>query len=298
MTDTPTARVAAERTWQADVVVVGARCAGAATARLLADDVATGAPVRPGALPGATPSPPTGSRAPACVQPTRWGLLDARLVAGRHRSRRLLRHPVSRSPPHRQGPARRRLPARARRSRSTRPPAGRRRPLRCPDLETGASVDDVLTDATGGRRAARDDPGGTSGCTLATSSRPTGCAPRSPVLGAPPTLRRQRRARRCTPTSPATGSGIEYHVGHDALAGIFPTHGGEACVWLFTPEDVARRHQRRRPGDEGRRPAARRGHARLRRPGASTRPAPRRCAAAADAQLRAAGGRRRMVARR
>ena len=35
-----------------------------------------------------------------------------------------------------------------------------------------------------------------------------------------------------------------------ALAGIFPTHGGEACIWVCTSESVARRHQRRGARDE------------------------------------------------
>ena len=60
------------------------------------------------------------------------------------------------------------------------------------------------------------------------------------------------RSRSSAPTSGAVQyayfaghwSGIEYHVGADALAGVFPTHGGEACVWVCTPEEVARRHQR------------------------------------------------------
>ena len=43
---------------------------------------------------------------------------------------------------------------------------------------------------------------------------------------------------------------IEYHVVPGALAGIFPTHGGEACIWVCTSESVARRHQRLAARDE------------------------------------------------
>jgi len=37
---------------------------------------------------------------------------------------------------------------------------------------------------------------------------------------------------------------IEYHLGDEAFAGVFPTHGGEACVWVITNEPTARRHRR------------------------------------------------------
>ncbi|MGI5240519.1 NAD(P)/FAD-dependent oxidoreductase [Dactylosporangium sp. CA-139066] len=36
-------------------------------------------------------------------------------------------------------------------------------------------------------------------------------------------------------------AGIEFYVTHGALAGIFPTHDGEACVWICTPALSGRR---------------------------------------------------------
>jgi flavin-dependent dehydrogenase len=36
---------------------------------------------------------------------------------------------------------------------------------------------------------------------------------------------------------------IEYHLVDGVFAGVFPTHGGEACVWAITPEEVARRYR-------------------------------------------------------
>jgi flavin-dependent dehydrogenase len=34
---------------------------------------------------------------------------------------------------------------------------------------------------------------------------------------------------------------FEFHVGDSALAGVFPTHGGEACVWICCPAGVTAR---------------------------------------------------------
>jgi flavin-dependent dehydrogenase len=37
---------------------------------------------------------------------------------------------------------------------------------------------------------------------------------------------------------------IEYHLGDQAFSGVFPTHGGEACVWVCLPAQRARRQRR------------------------------------------------------
>ena len=43
-------------------------------------------------------------------------------------------------------------------------------------------------------------------------------------------------ARASTPTSASVDwDGIQLHVEDDAFAGVFPTHHGEACVWLIRP---------------------------------------------------------------
>ncbi len=39
-------------------------------------------------------------------------------------------------------------------------------------------------------------------------------------------------------------SGIEFYTGHRCLAGIFPTNDGEACIWICTPETDARAARR------------------------------------------------------
>ena len=39
---------------------------------------------------------------------------------------------------------------------------------------------------------------------------------------------------------------IEHHLGDTAFAGVFPTHDGQACIWVCTPEQVARASRRHR----------------------------------------------------
>ena len=34
---------------------------------------------------------------------------------------------------------------------------------------------------------------------------------------------------------------MEYHLGDRKFAGVFPTNNGEACIWVCTPADDARR---------------------------------------------------------
>jgi flavin-dependent dehydrogenase len=41
--------------------------------------------------------------------------------------------------------------------------------------------------------------------------------------------------------------GFEFHVAEGVMAGVFPTHGGEANVWACTPADQARRRATDRP---------------------------------------------------
>jgi flavin-dependent dehydrogenase len=37
---------------------------------------------------------------------------------------------------------------------------------------------------------------------------------------------------------------MEYHLGDGSFAGVFPTHSGEACVWVCAPDDWALSHRR------------------------------------------------------
>ena len=48
------------------------------------------------------------------------------------------------------------------------------------------------------------------------------------------------------------GGGIEFHLAEGAMAGVFPTHGGEACVWVCTTARAGRgRPPRRRVAGRG-----------------------------------------------
>ena len=76
MNDTTLAHTGTERTWVADVVVVGARCAGAATAMLLADAGHDVLVVDRASFPSDTVSTHVIART-GMVQLNRWGLLGA-----------------------------------------------------------------------------------------------------------------------------------------------------------------------------------------------------------------------------
>jgi 2-polyprenyl-6-methoxyphenol hydroxylase-like FAD-dependent oxidoreductase len=44
-------------------------------------------------------------------------------------------------------------------------------------------------------------------------------------------------------------SALEQHLGEAGFAGVFPTHGGEACIWVCAPVGTVREHRLRRPTD-------------------------------------------------
>ena len=110
-------------------------------------------------------------------------------------------------------------------------------------LRTGVTVTGVVRDAAGrviGVRAS--DGGGRSrfGARLRRRRRRAGLA-RRPV----PSARRcssaePRPAPRSTRTSPATGRRSSTTSATTRFAGVFPTHDGEACVWVCAPTTGAR----------------------------------------------------------
>ena len=234
-----------ERTWQADVVVVGARCAGAATAMLLADAGHDVLVVDRASFPSDAVSTHVIART-GMVQLNRWGLLGALHDSGAPRVTTVEldtgddvlirtikdRHGVD----HLLAPRRIVLDGILQ-------DAARRSGAR---IETGVGVDGVMTDAGGrvvGLRA-HDASGG-----IRVHARHVvgadGLGSRvARAIGAPLTLERPTSGAGLYAYFAGDWSGIEYHVGAGALAGAFPTHGGEACVWICTPEDVARTHQR------------------------------------------------------
>lgn len=246
MNDIPSAASGAERTWVADVVVVGARCAGAATAMLLADAGHDVLVVDRATFPSDTVSTHVIARS-GMVQLSRWGLLGrlhdsgapplttveidtgddvlVRTIKDRHGVDHLL------------APRRIVLDGLLL-------DAARRSGAR---VETGVGVDGVVTDAGGrvvGLRA-HDARGG-----IRVMARHVvgadGLGSRvARSVGAPLTLERPTSGASLYAYFAGPWTGIEYHLGAQALAGIFPTHGGEACVWVCATEEVARRHQRR-----------------------------------------------------
>ena len=239
VTDAPARRI------QTDVVVVGARCAGAATAMLLAarghevllldrdvfpsDTVSTHALARPGV-----------------VQLHRWGVLDRVLESGAPPIRRVEFHVGDDHTVHavkdRHGVdllvAPRRYVLDALLQDAARAAGA--------VVLTDVDVDDVLVDAQGrvsGVRA-RDVHGPLE-------------VRASFVVGADGLMSGVARAvdAPMTEVRPSTGAtqyayfagdwpAMEYHLGDGGFAGAFPTHGGEACIWVCTPEDRARRTRR------------------------------------------------------
>ena len=117
-------------------------------------------------------------------------------------------------------------------------------------MRTGVSVTGTVTDRSGRVTgvALRDRADRTSATLVRdSSSAPTACASRD---------RPQRRgedARRAPAVASTTytyvagldADGFEFHIGERAFAGVFPTHDGEANVWMCLPGDSAR--TRRRP---------------------------------------------------
>lgn len=223
-----------------DVVVVGSRCAGAATALLLArlgHDVAL---VDRSTFPSDTLSTHAISRA-GVVQLHRWGLLDDVLATG--------------APPVRQVSFV--LPGTDRIDRMIKESAGvdvllapRRIHLdavmRDAALSAGAtaytmSVSDVLRNHDGrvvgvqGRSRGGESIAAEARCVVAADGRNSRLADR---LGA---------AVRHRSVSPAgtfysyvgglDAEGFEFHLAPRALVGVFPTHDGEACVWISAPAD-------------------------------------------------------------
>ncbi len=248
MNDTTPARPGTERTWLADVVVVGARCAGAATAMLLADAGHDVLVVDRASFPSDTVSTHVIARS-GMVQLNRWGLLGAlrgsgapplttveidtgddllvRTIKDRHGVDHLL--------------APRRIVLDGILQDAARESGAR--------IETGVSVDGVLRDERGrvvGVRA-HDARGGIRILARHVVGADGLGSRVARSVGAPLTLERPTSGAALYAYFAGHWPSIEYHVGDHALSGVFPTHGGEACVWVCAPEEVARRHQRRGP---------------------------------------------------
>jgi flavin-dependent dehydrogenase len=224
-----------------DVVVVGARCAGAATALLLArmghqvmlldrarqlrDTLSTHGLVRGGV-----------------VQLSRWGLLDAILDSGA---------PAVRQVTFRVGDDETIRPIKSRagvdvlvapRRHVLDPLLAQAARRAAADVRLGATVTGVHRDAAGRIRGVRGRDA--SGAPLNVSARFVVGADgvRSAMagyVGAPVLTRRARDSAIFYAYARDIGAvGYELHVGSPGLAGVFPTHDGESCVWLCSRRSV------------------------------------------------------------
>jgi flavin-dependent dehydrogenase len=234
-----------------DVLVVGGRCAGAATATLLARAGHDVVIVERDQFPSDTLSTHSIARS-GVVQLARWGLLDEVLAAGTPQTRCTVFHVGDDCVAH-----------------TVKPRAGvdmvvapRRHVLDTivaeaavaagADLRTGAQVRDVQRDASGRVSGVVGDHAGDPFVLRARI-----------VVGADGLRSRVARSvgaavLRQVPSAAATHYAYyaggdwgptEFYVRDRALSGIFPTNDDEACIWVCLPADVAE--------------AQRRGHAQL-----------------------------------
>ncbi len=229
----------------ADVVVVGARCAGAATAMLLAERGHDVLVVDRATFPSDTLSTHAIART-GVVQLDRWGLLDRIVESGAPAIRDVVFHSGDASV-----------------HRAVKERFGRDFVI----APRRTVLDQILVDAaaTAGARVRtgvtiegvrRADDGRVRGVYGRTGIDPIEVSARV-VVGADGLRSRIARSvgAELTRVGPDSGTtqytyvagewpAMEYFLGDGTFGGIFPTHGGEACIWVCTDTadaDVARR---------------------------------------------------------
>ena len=238
--------MSAPRIETADVAIVGARCAGAATAMLLARAGHDVVMVDRARFPSDTLSTHAIART-GVVQLYRWGLLDEVLASGAPPIRRVEffagDDPVVRMVKDRYGVDFLVAP---------------RRHVLDPLIQ-GAAVD-----AGAGLRAGttvtgvvRNSAGRVIGITGRDADGPIAVRARFVVgadglksrIGRSVGARVLERRASASATHYAYFAGnwpaMEYHLGDGSFAGVFPTHRGEACVWVCAADDWALGHRRR-----------------------------------------------------
>jgi flavin-dependent dehydrogenase len=230
----------------ADVVVVGSRVAGAATALLLAragHDVVVVDRTR-------HPSDTLSTHAIArggLVQLARWGLLDAVLATGAPAVRTVSFHTTD-------GVVRRTVREVAGIDHLLAPRRHALDPVLVDAavaagarLVEGVAVTDVVREPSGrvGGVVTREASGAVSVIRArhvvgadgvrSTVARSVG----APVIEA----RACRAATHYRYVAGLAGEAMEYHLGGGGFAGVFPTNGGESCLWACTPSAWVRRRQ-------------------------------------------------------
>ena len=229
-----------------DVLVVGARCAGAATALLLARAGHDVVLVDRTVFPSDTTSTHSLVRG-GVVQLARWGLLEDVLASGAPPIRSVSFHRYDT-----RTDASVTLPVKARAG-VDHMLAPRRYALDRILVAAAVRAGATLLDRTTVSDVVRDSSGRVGGVIV---SGPGGDHRRIEsrlVIGADGV--RSRLARRfgapVTQLHPPGGAclytyvaadiwtGFEFHLGRRAFAGVFPTHSGEACVWLIRPRGDA-----------------------------------------------------------
>lgn len=250
--DTATrARHAEVRTATADVVVVGARCAGAATAMLLARAGHEVILLDRARFPSDTTSTHAIARS-GVIQLHRWGLLGHVLASGAPAIRDVEFHvggeTTARVVKDRHGVDLLVAPRRPVLDGLLQEAAVRSGAR----LWSGVMVDDVVRGHRGRVVGVRGhDDGGPVEVRAAWVVGADGLASRTArAVGAP--LEDARPPGGASQYAYFAGQwpAIEYHVGTAGFAGVFPTHDGEACVWVCVPETSARRARRRHPSAE------------------------------------------------
>jgi 2-polyprenyl-6-methoxyphenol hydroxylase-like FAD-dependent oxidoreductase len=231
-----------------DVIVVGARCAGAPTAMLLARAGFDVLLLERASLPSDTLSTHAIARS-GVVQLDRWGLLDQVVASGAPPLRDVW-FCADGERTHRQVKDRfgvdhlvapRRLVLDAILARAA--------------VEAGATLRTGVT-VTG---VVRDDAGRVAGVEVRSDGGTT-VTPARLVIGADGLRSKIGRevGAQVRVSAPASGAahyayhrgdwdGLEYHLHDGAFSGIFPTHDGEACTWVCAPSERAEEIRRAAP---------------------------------------------------